>query len=104
MENVFETRCNWDEEKFSFLFEQYFESLCFFADRYTEDMDLSKSVVQSVFVNIWTKRNQMAEIYSVKSFLFIAVRNKTLDFLRKDKRSKNVKISSDIENSLVAPF
>lgn len=93
---------DWNEENFSSLFDQYYEALCFFADKYLDDLDMSRSVVQDVFVNIWTKRENISPKFSIKSYLYFAVRNRALDHLRRNKR--NVEFSEGVENNLLVPF
>jgi RNA polymerase sigma-70 factor (ECF subfamily) len=102
IKNCSNSQIAWTEETFSTLFDQYYEALCFFADKYLEDMDLSRSVVQDVFVDIWIKREKISPNLSLKSYLYFAVRNRSLDYLRKNKRS--VKFSEGSENNLVTPF
>lgn len=74
-----------DEKSFDFLFHKYYPVLCLFAAKYLKDMDLSRSVVQQVFIDIWIKREKNSITGSVKSYLFQAVRNKSIDHLRKVK-------------------
>ncbi|RKD90621.1 RNA polymerase sigma-70 factor [Mangrovibacterium diazotrophicum] len=108
MNKIFNTKGNqdsqldWNEENFSSLFDQYYEALCFFADKYLDDLDMSRSVVQDVFVSIWTKRENISPKFSIKSYLYFAVRNRALDHLRRNKR--NVEFSEGVENNLLVPF
>jgi len=97
-----DSQLDWNEENFSSLFDQYYEALCFFADKYLDDLDMSRSVVQDVFVSIWTKRENISPKFSIKSYLYFAVRNRALDHLRRNKR--NVEFSEGVENNLLVPF
>lgn len=74
-----------DEAAFNEAFESYYSRLCFFADNIIHDYDQSSSIVQQVFVDLWLKRARLDVIYSLKGFLFRAVRNQALDWLRHRK-------------------
>ena len=53
--------------------------------KYLKDKDLSEETVQDVFVNIWEKRDFINIKISFKSYLYIAVRNKCLQYLDRQK-------------------
>lgn len=93
---------DWNEENFSKVFDEYYSSLCFFSNKYLEDMDLARSLVQEVFVDLWTKRENIALKYSVKSYLYTAVKNRSIDYLRTVR--KNVKLSAVGDCQLETPF
>lgn len=91
-----------DHIAFSRLFDDYYEVLCFFANKYISDLDLSRSLVQQVFVDLWTKRGKLSVKHSPKSYLFNAVKNRSIDYLR--KKNTNVPITASHENVHQAPF
>jgi len=91
-----------DVVAFSTLFESYYVKLCFFCCRYLVDMDLSRSVVQQVFVDLWVKREKLSVEYSIKSYLFQAVKNRAIDQLRQNKN--NVQISDAISEMAQTSF
>jgi len=70
---------------FTILFEQYYDLLCYFSSRYLQDMDLSRSLVQQVFVDLWTNREKLSVDFSLKSYLYKVVKNRSLDHLRQRK-------------------
>lgn len=74
-----------DEDAFNKAFELYYPRLCFFADNILHDFDLSRSVVQQVFVDMWIKHESLNIFFSLKSYLFQAVKNETLDILKHRK-------------------
>jgi len=93
---------NGDDEAFSQLFDDYYVTLCFFAIKYVSDMDLSRSLVQQVFVDLWAKREKLNIRYSPKSYLYHAVKNRSIDYLRKKKNS--IPLSDTFENIQSLPF
>lgn len=73
-----------NEEAFNKAFDLYYSRLCFFADKMLHDFDLSRSVVQQVFVDLWIKREKL-KIDSLQSYLFQSVRNAAFDVLKHRK-------------------
>ena len=75
---------NGSEKAFNKAFELYYTSLCYFADHILHDFDLSRSVVQQVFVDMWIKRDKL-QVISLKAYLFQSTRNASLDILKHKK-------------------
>lgn len=71
---------------FDTLFREYYQDLCRFAYSFLRDESRSDDCVQEVFILIWEKRKSLPDVQSWKSYLFRAVRNKSIDLLRKDMR------------------
>ncbi len=91
-----------DEAAFSRLFDGYYAALCFFAAKYLGDMDLSRSLVQQVFVDLWIKREKIDVSSSVKAYLYRSAKNRCIDHLRKEKNTSE--ISESVENLRQMPF
>jgi len=72
------------EKAFNRAFELYYNSLCYFTDNILHDFDLSRSVVQQVFVDMWVKREKL-QVVSLKAYLFQSTRNAALDILKHKK-------------------
>ena len=49
-------------------------------------MDTAKDIVHNVFVNLWEKRDQLDASTSFKSYLFTAVHNRSLNYIRDQKK------------------
>ncbi len=99
---IFERIKSGDENLFNQLFDDYYTSLCFFANRYLQDLDLSRSLVQEVFVNLWLKREKIDVSHSVKSYLYNSVKNKSIDYIRKEKKKIHIHDFSD--DIIQSPF
>ncbi len=80
----FEDIKNGSEVAFNKAFDLYYSRLCFFTDKFLHDFDLSRSVVQQVFVDMWVKREKL-QVNSLQSYLFQAVRNASFDLLKHRK-------------------
>lgn len=75
---------NGNEASFNRAFDLYYSRLCFFADKFLCDFDLSRSVVQQVFVDLWIKRDKLL-VTSLQSYLYHSVQNSSLDVLKHRK-------------------
>lgn len=75
-----------DEYAFELLFNQYYSRLCIFANTYLHSLDLSRDVVQDVFIKIWDNRENFYINQSLKAYLYQSVRNQSLNSLQKSKR------------------
>ena len=71
---------------FESCYQEYYSSLCRFAHRYLDSESESKDLVQDLFVDIWTNREKIRITTSVKSYLFAAVRNRSLTKLKSKLR------------------
>ena len=92
-----------NEEAFNKVFDLYYSSLCFFVNNLIHDFDLSRSLVQQVFVDLWIKREQLNIEFSTKSFLFQSAKNKALDYIRHQKvESKFLSINQ--QHNVDLPF
>ncbi len=67
---------------FNELFHTFYAPLCIFCEGYIHDMDLARSLVQQVFVDLWIKRDEIKIKQSIKAYLFTMVKNKAIDHLR----------------------
>jgi RNA polymerase sigma-70 factor (ECF subfamily) len=100
--HIFEKIKKGDDDAFSQLFDKFYTPLCFFANKYVADMDLSRSLVQQVFVDLWVKREKLNVHSSPKSYLYHSVKNRSIDYLRKEK--KNIPVNESCENIELIPF
>jgi RNA polymerase sigma-70 factor (ECF subfamily) len=83
------------EKAFDFIFRQYYKALCAQAHLYTQDLDLSQSLVQDCFIKLWETRDHITEIENLSSWLIVTVRNKCIDYIRKHKRETVLRQTSD---------
>lgn len=70
---------------FDFIFQYYYSGLCAYAEKITKNSKVSEDIVQDLFVNLWLKHNQLKINTSLKNYLFTAVKNRSLDFLKREK-------------------
>lgn len=76
---------NGDEKAFEELFRTYYKPLCQYTYRILKDPVTAEEIVQDIFYHIWEKRQTLEPILSVKSYLYKAVSNNALKYLRHNK-------------------
>ena len=67
---------------FEALFHAYCQDLIRFACRFTRDTPAAENIVQEVFLRVWRDRSRLAPAANVKAYLYAAVRNESLKYLR----------------------
>jgi RNA polymerase sigma-70 factor (family 1) len=68
-----------DEGAFEKTFRKYYERLCHYANSLLKEEDEAEEIVQTVFLTIWEKREDLEITLSLKSYLYRAVHNHCLN-------------------------
>lgn len=77
------------------LFKEFQPMLVGFAYKYVKSSEDAKGIVQEVFVSVWKNRDHLALNSNLKSYLFTATKNKSLNFLDK-RRIRTVSIDASV--------
>ena len=72
-----------DIQDFEGLFRYSFRPLCLYALHYLGEVELAEDLVQECFVSLWEKLEQGTEVSNRRSYLYMTVRNRCLDHLRR---------------------
>ena len=64
-----------DKDAFSQIFNHFYQPLCYFGQRIIGDDAGTEDIVQDVFVRLWQKYRDFETIESLKSFLYVSVKN-----------------------------
>jgi len=75
-----------NKQSFELLFRENFTALTGFACKYVKDIDTSKEIAHDIFINLWEKRNEIDSEKPLRSYLFISVRNRCLNYIRDQKK------------------
>lgn len=67
------------------LFRTYYQPLCNYAYTFLQDRQDAEEIVQSTFLMVWEKKNELAIRTSVKPYLYAMVRNACLNALKHEK-------------------
>lgn len=79
-----------DENAFKYFFDVYFDDLCNFVNSYIRDEIISEDIVQSIFIHLWEKKDSLPYNCSIKSYLYSASKNKSLNQLRNIKNRNRI--------------
>ena len=72
-----------DHKSFAQLYDMYVNQLFNFGLRLTTDRELLKDCIHDVFVKIYVKREELSEVVNFRSYLFISLKNRICDELRR---------------------
>lgn len=86
----------------SLLFRQYYVPLCSHAARYVYSREIAEDVVAQVFCDFWERQIFRQITFSYRAFLFKAVRNRAIDYLRVELGRKATDNLGDVQ--LESPF
>ena len=73
-----------EEWAFRKVYEQFFSPLCIYAVKYVRDASEAQDIVQDVFAALWLQHDNFNNYYTIRSFLYISVRNRSLNLLKKN--------------------
>lgn len=76
-----------DKIVFDFIFNYYYSGLCVYAKKIVENIESAEDIVQEFFVNLWIKAPYLTIESSLKTYLFVSVKNASMDY----KKHKQVK-------------
>ena len=79
-----------DPKVFKKVFLEYHKPLCVFAYSYLKDRQLSEDIVQETFGKLWGSKVNMKSKKSLKSFLFVCVKNNCLNYRKKESRKNKI--------------
>jgi len=76
------------EYAFDFFFNYYYPGLCVYAQKIISlPEEEARDIVQDIFVKFWNDRDKLDIKFSIRSYLFVSVKNKCFDLLRKKNRN-----------------
>jgi len=86
VEKRLDTEGRMDKHAFEKLFREYFTPLMAFSRRILGDEDDAREVVHQVFIKLWERGSEIDLSTSLKSYLFTAVNNRSLNVIRDRKK------------------
>ena len=89
-----------DPKTFKKIFLKYHLPLCLFAHSYLKDMQLSEDIVQETFSRFWNDKVNIRSEATLKSFLYLCVKNNCLNYLKMEaRRNKKLENYSYLESN-----
>ncbi len=85
------------KKDFNELFNKHYSNLCAYANNFMKDVDASEEIVQEVLFKLWTNKETTIFTSSIKNYLFRAVRNASLNFLKHINIREDYKVHHENE-------
>jgi RNA polymerase sigma-70 factor (family 1) len=76
-----------DRGLYNYFFNKYYPKLIWFALIYVKQHSIAEEIVSDVMLNIFKKREKLAESENIEGYIFISVKNQSLKYLRKNKNT-----------------
>ena len=89
-QNIIKGLIEGKEEIYISLFRQYYVPLCAYSHKYVGRKDVAEEIVSEFFFHLWKNRKTIRIKTSLKSYLFQAVCNNSLYYLRKLEKEKKL--------------
>lgn len=82
-------------DNFEEIYKEYYTPLVNFINRYLNNIENSRDVVQFTFVKIWKQKDTIEIKTSTKSYIFQMAKNAMVDYIRANKKHTHVEDSSE---------
>ncbi len=86
-------------ESFEYLVLKYRPNALAFAKRYVKCSEAAQDVVQESFASLYVNKDKYDNRCTFKTYLFSIVKNKSIDYLRKNKRLVFMEVIKEDENT-----
>ncbi len=95
-----------DEKALAELYQLYYKKLLHFAKSIVRTNELAEEVVEDVFIKLWCNRTSIPEIKNLNVYLYIAVKNTSLNLLAQKARQLvsasfdflNIELENELDN------
>lgn len=74
-----------NQPAFEMIFKTYYKPLCHYAHSFLNDKNEAEEVVQTTFIKIWEKKNELNIQSTLKAYLYSMVRNGCLNVIKHEK-------------------
>ncbi|MGZ3751641.1 MAG: RNA polymerase sigma-70 factor [Mucilaginibacter sp.] len=81
-----------DEQVFRDLYKKYFVKLYRFSAAIIKANEPAEEIVHDVLMKLWKKRNSFAEIDNLDTYLYVSVKNLSLNYLRDERKHETADI------------
>ena len=93
-----------DDKAFESLFYTLNTALIKFSMMYIHQKEVAEEIVSDVFVKCWVNRKSLGEVRNIDTYLFVAVKNQSLNHLKKYSHIHLVQVEDTNEVRFVKPF
>lgn len=93
------------QKAFGILYKEHYKPLCWYALRFVDNATDAEDIVQNTLSSLWAKREALETVLHIKPYLYTAIKNACLNFLRDKKEMYRIseldiellELSNDIE-------
>lgn len=90
-----------DVESYGDFFKNNYHAACLVALRYVKDTQEAEDLVQEVFLHIWEKRDQINVKSNLRNYLYVSVRNASINYVQRNKETFTTIENADLSSSFV---
>lgn len=90
-----------DQKAFEEVFRLFYERLLKFCVAYIHDKEHAEEIVSGVFLKLWMKRKELPVIMNPETYLFIAVKNQSLNYLKQYSNYRIVYLEDEGVHELI---
>lgn len=103
--NLWKAICLHDDDKaFESLFYHLNTPLIKFSMMYLHQKEAAEEIVSDAFVKCWINRKNLRDIRNIDTYLFVAVKNQSLNYIKKYSHVTLVQVEDTNEVRFVRPF
>jgi RNA polymerase sigma-70 factor (ECF subfamily) len=81
-------------KQYNELYNSLYTSLCLFSNKYINNLEKSKDIVQDVFIKFWNNKISFDDEVALKSYLYVSVKNKSIDYLKSNEYKLTQRVDS----------
>ncbi len=100
LECIYKVAREEDTRSFKALYKHYFAPLFRFSFIIVHAKEPAEEIVNDVFINLWRRRDQLYKIENPDVYFYVAVKNKSLDYLSKNHLKERIDIREVSESYL----
>ena len=78
-----------DKNVFESLFQDNYKNLVLYAKKFVQETEIARDLVQDVFIYLWDKRENLTIDKSLPSYLFRAVHNACINYLKRESTKES---------------
>lgn len=93
-----------DNNNFELIFKEFFRPLVWHAYKYLSNIEQAKDIVHNAFVKVWEKKDELDTDKNIKSYLFAAVTNLCINYLRDNKKIVNIEQTPETRKKSDTPI
>jgi RNA polymerase sigma-70 factor (ECF subfamily) len=80
-----------DSRAFDSIFRSHFQELCYYAEKIIKDKFEAEDITVIAFTKLWEQRTEFTTLTHIKNFLYLLVRNASINYLRNQKVQNKMK-------------